>query len=133
MAQGTAEPGAILREDRKSTRLNSSHPTSAYAVYCTKKKNRGRGNRIPNPFRNPPADRPVVKNFLPPPGFQLFPYTTLFRSPSTIAPRVSRLSTGRDIRSEGSPRHRRGERLEGWPKARPSPWPSFEKIGRAHV
>src|SRR5437773_11414942 len=30
-------PGA-LREDRKSTRLNSSHITISYAVFCLKKK-----------------------------------------------------------------------------------------------
>src|SRR6266851_7818802 len=28
----------ILREDRKSTRLNSSHITISYAVFCLKKK-----------------------------------------------------------------------------------------------
>src|SRR5437867_8641996 len=28
------------REDRKSTRLNSSHRTISYAVFCLKKKNR---------------------------------------------------------------------------------------------
>src|SRR5690348_17995335 len=28
----------ILREDRKSTRLNSSHPSISYAVFCLKKK-----------------------------------------------------------------------------------------------
>src|SRR5690348_18177228 len=27
-----------LREDRKSTRLNSSHPCISYAVFCLKKK-----------------------------------------------------------------------------------------------
>src|SRR5690348_17547321 len=27
------------REDRKSTRLNSSHPSISYAVFCLKKKN----------------------------------------------------------------------------------------------
>src|SRR5690348_17934014 len=26
-------------EDRKSTRLNSSHPSTSYAVFCLKKKN----------------------------------------------------------------------------------------------
>src|SRR5207248_11601418 len=32
-------PGAILRrQDRKSTRLNSSHRTISYAVFCLKKK-----------------------------------------------------------------------------------------------
>src|SRR5690348_17973434 len=28
-----------LTEDRKSTRLNSSHPSISYAVFCLKKKN----------------------------------------------------------------------------------------------
>src|SRR5690348_17785802 len=32
-----------LASDRKSTRLNSSHPSISYAVFCLKKKN------IPNP------------------------------------------------------------------------------------
>src|SRR6476620_12189971 len=31
-------PGARPREDRKSTRLNSSHANSSYAVFCLKKK-----------------------------------------------------------------------------------------------
>src|SRR3712207_7810473 len=30
--------GAIRREDRKSTRLNSSHANISYAVFCLKKK-----------------------------------------------------------------------------------------------
>src|SRR5438876_9211138 len=30
--------GASFREDRKSTRLNSSHPSISYAVFCLKKK-----------------------------------------------------------------------------------------------
>src|SRR5437588_9551243 len=33
---GTVE--VILREDRKSTRLNSSHTVISYAVFCLKKK-----------------------------------------------------------------------------------------------
>src|SRR5687768_18115919 len=32
--------GAALAGDRKSTRLNSSHGYSSYAVFCLKKKNR---------------------------------------------------------------------------------------------
>src|SRR5437773_4384565 len=28
----------LMREDRKSTRLNSSHITNSYAVFCLKKK-----------------------------------------------------------------------------------------------
>src|SRR5690348_17998719 len=40
-----AEGGILLRvehleQDRKSTRLNSSHPSSSYAVFCLKKKTR---------------------------------------------------------------------------------------------
>src|SRR5207248_4647017 len=31
-----------LRRDRKSTRLNSSHRTISYAVFCLKKKNKTR-------------------------------------------------------------------------------------------
>src|SRR5947208_6139682 len=33
------EPVAIEGEDRKSTRLNSSHQIISYAVFCLKKKN----------------------------------------------------------------------------------------------
>src|SRR5690348_18117453 len=29
---------SVLAEDRKSTRLNSSHPSISYAVFCLKKK-----------------------------------------------------------------------------------------------
>src|SRR5436305_8011616 len=32
----------MVSEDRKSTRLNSSHVRISYAVFCLKKKNRGR-------------------------------------------------------------------------------------------
>src|SRR5690348_18100407 len=30
----------VARADRKSTRLNSSHPSISYAVFCLKKKNK---------------------------------------------------------------------------------------------
>src|SRR5437762_9809729 len=33
-----AEQAAVEREDRKSTRLNSSHRCISYAVFCLKKK-----------------------------------------------------------------------------------------------
>src|SRR5206468_4955885 len=33
-----AETGLIIAEDRKSTRLNSSHDQISYAVFCLKKK-----------------------------------------------------------------------------------------------
>src|SRR5258708_27171055 len=34
--------GALLKPDRKSTRLNSSHQIISYAVFCLKKKKRNR-------------------------------------------------------------------------------------------
>src|SRR2546422_3142835 len=37
--QGLPLPGAGDPEDRKSTRLNSSHGYISYAVFCLKKKN----------------------------------------------------------------------------------------------
>src|SRR5690348_18211128 len=53
--QHRAEPGVarvILRqrldgdaEDRKSTRLNSSHPSISYAVFCLKKKKKTRSSK----------------------------------------------------------------------------------------
>src|SRR3712207_8017619 len=35
---GAAAPLALLAQDRKSTRLNSSHANISYAVFCLKKK-----------------------------------------------------------------------------------------------
>src|SRR6266704_2528889 len=90
------------RGDRKSTRLNSSHVSISYAVFCLKQKNASDAARCALP---PPkgvvmgAGRAtkyravVVVNFCgarllaifflmirPPPRSTLFPYTTLFRS-----------------------------------------------------
>src|SRR5207248_9324409 len=42
---GAAVPLAASR-DRKSTRLNSSHRTISYAVFCLKKKSRGVRQRL---------------------------------------------------------------------------------------
>src|SRR5438876_2349800 len=36
--QGTRNERSFVSEDRKSTRLNSSHPSISYAVFCLKKK-----------------------------------------------------------------------------------------------
>src|SRR3712207_7481188 len=36
--RGRREPAVLLVEDRKSTRLNSSHANISYAVFCLKKK-----------------------------------------------------------------------------------------------
>src|SRR3712207_8380220 len=38
-AAGQQLTGTRTREDRKSTRLNSSHANISYAVFCLKKKN----------------------------------------------------------------------------------------------
>src|SRR5256885_2530252 len=37
---------AVEREDRKSTRLNSSHLVISYAVFCLKKKKRHQDRRL---------------------------------------------------------------------------------------
>src|SRR6266496_4485561 len=39
---GQAQPAGYLGEDRKSTRLNSSHVEISYAVFCLKKKKKNR-------------------------------------------------------------------------------------------
>src|SRR6266498_3541149 len=71
-------------EDRKSTRLNSSHVRISYAVFCLKKK---KDLRLPlclpvsdpvGPFREPSLF--VFLMIRRPPRSTLFPYTTLFRS-----------------------------------------------------
>src|SRR5690606_41283766 len=38
--ESMVRPGATVNEDRKSTRLNSSHVKISYAVFCLKKKKR---------------------------------------------------------------------------------------------
>src|SRR5690349_23392942 len=37
-ARDSDEGGAVVVQDRKSTRLNSSHVENSYAVFCLKKK-----------------------------------------------------------------------------------------------
>src|SRR5204863_8124487 len=44
---------AQVDEDRKSTRLNSSHVEISYAVFCLKKKRRSSGPRGCRPRRRP--------------------------------------------------------------------------------
>src|SRR5690348_18221697 len=39
--------GDVSHRDRKSTRLNSSHPSISYAVFCLKKKNNNLQNSHP--------------------------------------------------------------------------------------
>src|SRR3989337_2509982 len=90
--------------DRKSTRLNSSHGSISYDVFCLKKK-KGHVGLAPVACGHDPGDqrsslpRCFVSNPLMtpcffflmirrPPRSTLFPYTTLFRStPVTVASR----------------------------------------------
>src|SRR5689334_23898583 len=51
-ARGGRPPGEV---DRKSTRLNSSHSSISYAVFCLKKKNRHPSPRIKD--AQPPKQR----------------------------------------------------------------------------
>src|SRR6266705_6006206 len=52
----TATRAVVLR-DRKSTRLNSSHRTISYAVFCLKKKKKK--NKTHNPTNNPPTQKNI--------------------------------------------------------------------------
>src|SRR6266581_3236893 len=65
-APARARPRARCRRDRKSTRLNSSHPSISYAVFCLKKKKheetaayrgRGGGDRPDRDLRWAAGDR----------------------------------------------------------------------------
>src|SRR5215204_3228570 len=89
-------------QDRKSTRLNSSHTVISYAVFCLKKK---KINLISNQHKQ--NDTQIILRFVNifggheyarmdcrfffflmirrPPRSTLFPYTTLFRS-SPLSP-----------------------------------------------
>src|SRR2546426_9311158 len=52
------QPDEVTFEDRKSTRLNSSHLVISYAVFCLKKKTRrtsAAGTRAPEPSPPGPA------------------------------------------------------------------------------
>src|SRR5262245_64867047 len=44
-------------EDRKSTRLNSSHLGISYAVFCLKKKKKAQDTSRQNPHQEPDADQ----------------------------------------------------------------------------
>src|SRR6185312_12094731 len=88
-------PTASPPRDRKSTRLNSSHDQTSYAVFCLKKKKRkiGKQNLLRCEFEIFTTFRWRISNknldsksslffFLMirrPPRSTLFPYTTLFR------------------------------------------------------
>src|SRR5215217_3554702 len=93
------EPGGVAAqrggapEDRKSTRLNSSHANISYAVFCLKKKIKynyicfhlllGRVGDVAKLSLQALLVAHALVFFLmirPPPRSTLFPYTTLFRS-----------------------------------------------------
>src|SRR6266705_286830 len=67
----TPAAGEVDREDRKSTRLNSSHRTISYAVFCLKNKKiskfPGTGERLPTPdgakFDRSPLNGPRAIDF----------------------------------------------------------------------
>src|SRR5689334_24640450 len=42
------KPGSQIKTDRKSTRLNSSHSSISYAVFCLKKKKKKKNNKHNN-------------------------------------------------------------------------------------
>src|SRR2546426_7045421 len=50
-----------VREDRKSTRLNSSHLVISYAVFCLKKKKKKVNNKTP--VANPYETLPTIRQF----------------------------------------------------------------------
>src|SRR6266480_2252074 len=76
------------RRDRKSTRLNSSHMSISYAVFCLKKKNEPERRQVVCGLdcdRIAEIDFVLLLRFFflmirRPPRSTLFPYTTLFRS-----------------------------------------------------
>src|SRR5271169_2416082 len=84
--------GPTRASDRKSTRLNSSHGSISYAVFCLKKKKitgasaaRGSNDVLTSIERglycpsDTPLDRVCFLMIRRPPRSTLFPYTTLFR------------------------------------------------------
>src|SRR5690348_17805077 len=54
----SSAPVGDRRPDRKSTRLNSSHPSISYAVFCLKKKTK---NTCPPPDRSATSDQKQVR------------------------------------------------------------------------
>src|SRR5437667_7551744 len=68
--RGSGGPYRVQRADRKSTRLNSSHITNSYAVFCLKKKkkrttsnHRRKANEsINNPLAEQTGTRPKIES-----------------------------------------------------------------------
>src|SRR5699024_216164 len=82
-ASGTSE------RDRKSTRLNSSHVSISYAVFCLRTTHTTVDTQRSAPLLPPPGALPSHPEPPPPPlrgppGSPRLPYTTLFRSPAQL-------------------------------------------------
>src|SRR2546430_4650427 len=68
-AQRRAASAGVATQDRKSTRLNSSHSQISYAVFCLKKKKQPHMPLLPfHAVRNPLARRPHPPAPPPPPA-----------------------------------------------------------------
>src|SRR5450432_1437391 len=91
--RSTSASNSTMDQDRKSTRLNSSHDQISYAVFCLKKTkicrycNDYQLQRMPQKTIFPSVQSAPWYSFLffflmirRPPRSTLFPYTTLFRS-----------------------------------------------------
>src|SRR6266581_829607 len=102
-------------QDRKSTRLNSSHPSISYAVFCLKKKNVHQDIEEERKKRDgiETGKSYCIRRFVcasfdffflmirRPPRSTLFPYTSLFRSAN---PARDRSLTGEGAARAGGPR-----------------------------
>src|SRR5689334_22834133 len=114
--------------DRKSTRLNSSHSSISYAVFCLKKKN-GRSRRRSHSRRRCRGGRALVV-FSVLRGAQrceLFPYTTLFRSTgSSAGGSWTSASASRRATRRSAPSASRGAGTTA-PSARLPTWPRSEE------
>src|SRR5690554_7482289 len=67
-------PQRLLHEDRKSTRLNSSHVRISYAVFCLKKKKKHKQHSWPGSMHLTSACRQPDPNGSSPPA--LHPWTS---------------------------------------------------------
>src|SRR5689334_19311982 len=88
--------------DRKSTRLNSSHSSNSYAVFCLKKNSAGGVAPVHAGCIDALHYAGVIVLLLPrPPRSTLFPYTTLFRSASPETSReLAPTRSGRELLQE---------------------------------
>src|SRR5437899_361331 len=99
---------SLADEDRKSTRLNSSHLGISYAVFCLKKKNGRRGSRNRGRFSKGGGAR--LRGGIRSPGDSLRPWISAARVPFSPQQFLSGLSWRMFIESHShrSPSHRGG-------------------------